>query len=417
MVYINSKQFYVDYVFKSRFNTYMIYNYKVKNFYSFLDETEVDFKVNNLVPDSHRIANIEGVGRYAKILAVVGHNASGKTNLLKPLPFLGWFVCYSFVSLKPNQNIPIEPHFSSPSGVTEFEVEYGYGGELFKYELKLTKKRVLFEALYSKKAGEPRYRYLFKRAWNDIEDGYDIRQQGFGFKNSEAVKVRANASLIATAAQYNVPAALTAVMNASAVMTNVVHHGRHLNPSEIHSFYHEHNEYLQAVNKFLKDKDFGVDKIEIEVQTVAEEEGEKEYLTPVCHHTSNGKTHSLPLAMESSGTRGAFNILRHILPALKEGGIAVLDEMEADLHPHLVIEIIRMFISKETNPYDSQLLIASHSLEVLDQLEKEHLYLVEKDEECTSEAWRLDELKDVRRNENIYAKYMSGAYGAIPRFD
>ena len=40
--------------------------------------------------------------------------------------------------------------------------------------------------------------------------------------------------------------------------------------------------------------------------------------------------------------------------------------------------------------------------------------LVEKNKECKSEVYRLDELKGVRRDDNIYAKYMAGAYGAVP---
>ena len=35
-------------------------------------------------------------------------------------------------------------------------------------------------------------------------------------------------------------------------------------------------------------------------------------------------------------------------------------------------------------------------------------------DECVSEAFRLDELKGVRREENFFANYNSGRYGAIP---
>jgi hypothetical protein len=41
--------------------------------------------------------------------------------------------------------------------------------------------------------------------------------------------------------------------------------------------------------------------------------------------------------------------------------------------------------------------------------------LVEKDENCESTAWRLDEVEGVRNDDNFYAKYMAGAYGAVPR--
>jgi hypothetical protein len=41
--------------------------------------------------------------------------------------------------------------------------------------------------------------------------------------------------------------------------------------------------------------------------------------------------------------------------------------------------------------------------------------LVEKNQECVSDAWRLDSVKGVRADDNLYAKYMAGAYGAIPQ--
>ena len=41
--------------------------------------------------------------------------------------------------------------------------------------------------------------------------------------------------------------------------------------------------------------------------------------------------------------------------------------------------------------------------------------LVEKDEQGNSDAWRLDSIQGVRKDDNLYAKYMAGAYGAVPR--
>ena len=39
----------------------------------------------------------------------------------------------------------------------------------------------------------------------------------------------------------------------------------------------------------------------------------------------------------------------------------------------------------------------------------------EKNEDGISEAWRLDEVSDVRSDENYYTKYIAGAYGAVPK--
>jgi hypothetical protein len=61
------------------------------------------------------------------------------------------------------------------------------------------------------------------------------------------------------------------------------------------------------------------------------------------------------------------------------------------------------------------LIFTSHSIEVLGQLHKGQVLLVEKDANCNSQAWRLDSMHGVRADDNLYAKYMAGAYGAVPQ--
>jgi len=42
--------------------------------------------------------------------------------------------------------------------------------------------------------------------------------------------------------------------------------------------------------------------------------------------------------------------------------------------------------------------------------------LVEKNADCQSSAIRLDNVAGIRSDDNFYAKYMAGAYGAVPQF-
>jgi AAA15 family ATPase/GTPase len=99
---------------------------------------------------------------------------------------------------------------------------------------------------------------------------------------------------------------------------------------------------------------------------------------------------------------------------LSSGGIAVIDEMESDLHPHLIPTILSLFTNAEINTHQAQLFFTCHHVEMLNHLLKEQIIFVEKNEQCVSEAFRLDELKGVRREENFFANYNSGRYGAIP---
>lgn len=396
----------------------MIRQYSFENFYSFLEETEVSLLANKQVPDSNNLITLADGDRVAKVMVVLGHNASGKTKLLMPLAFMSWFISHSF-RVELESKIPFETHMASDSDVMTCDVEFSlpdeHGGEdIYRYELESTQTHVIREALYVK---DKRFKYVFIREWNKKTKQYKVKQQGFGFKATEAKKVRKNASLIATAAQYGVPFAVELALAANTVSSNVNMGGkRHLDNellNESTGFYYENHVFLEKLNTYIKRLDFGVDQISIEKIDIPDG-GER--LIPVCHHQSNGKKFSLLLFSESSGTRGAYSILRFILPVLEYGGIAVLDEMESELHPQMAIEIMRLFTDTETNPYNAQLLIATHSLEVLQYVEKNQIYLVEKND-CVSEAWRLDEMKGVRRDDNIYARYLAGAYGAVPKFD
>jgi len=395
----------------------MIHRYAFKNFYSFLEETKVSFLANKQVPDSNSLIHLDNGERITKVMTVLGHNASGKTKLLMPLSFITWFMAESFKGVDPDEDIPVEAHRASDSKVISFELEFtmpSSNEHVFRYELELSTTQVFREALYLK---QKRFNYVFVREWDEEIAGYNVKQKGFGFKPSEAKKVRKNASLISTAAQYGVPFAEALVNFSGCAFTNVNMEGkRHLDERELHEstkFYYDNEDFLELLNTHIKRLDFGIEKVTIE-KIVLPDETEK--LVPIFLHKSQGKPFTLTIYNESSGTRGIYSILSIVLSILEVGGIAVLDEMESELHPQMVLEIMRMFTDSDSNPNDAQLLMATHSLEVLQRVEKNQIYLVEKND-CISEAWRLDEMKGVRRDENIYARYLAGAYGAVPNFD
>jgi AAA15 family ATPase/GTPase len=133
-------------------------------------------------------------------------------------------------------------------------------------------------------------------------------------------------------------------------------------------------------------------------------------------HKSRGQEYKLPFVFESSGTQGAFVLLHRLLNALEFGGIAVIDEFENDLHPHMIEPILNLFAQPETNPHNAQLLFTCHAIEVLNLVEKCQVMLVEKDDDCESAAIRMDKIEGIRSDDNYYAKYNAGTYGAVPKF-
>lgn len=106
-------------------------------------------------------------------------------------------------------------------------------------------------------------------------------------------------------------------------------------------------------------------------------------------------------------------LLEPILKTLQQGGVAVIDELNNNLHPHLVPILLEWFRFEYTNPKQAQLIFTCHTSEVLNLLQKHQVYLVEKTGQC-SEAWRADDIVGLRADDNLYAKYMAGVLGAVP---
>jgi hypothetical protein len=51
---------------------------------------------------------------------------------------------------------------------------------------------------------------------------------------------------------------------------------------------------------------------------------------------------------------------------------------------------------------------------LLDDLSKEEVVFCEKDQQGRTRVFSLMDVQAVRRDENLYRKYLSGAYGAVP---
>lgn len=393
----------------------MIYSYSFANFQSFKERAEVDLTVTKKVELTNWMCETSGGERVSKLMAVLGANGSGKTALLKPLAFLGWFIDASFQS-SPESLIPISPHFSNEDKATEFNVLFDLDGKLWRYELRCTKEQVLFEALYQKRE---RFGYVFVREWDDIKNCYAIKLQDFEFNLQEALKVRKNASLISTAAQYGVP--LAQRMAHLSVISNMATIGGRVYGGELASrgaakYYAENKIRYQQMEKLLSAWDLGLSGVELIEKDVNFENSTQKIWQAYGKHKSHKKEYTLPFSEESSGTQVAFFLLAPLLSTLAVGGVAVIDELENDLHPHMLEPILELFANPKTNPHHAQLLFSCHMPEILNLVHKSQIMLVQKNDQCESSACRLDAVEGIRSDDNFYAKYMAGHYGAVPNF-
>ncbi len=397
----------------------MLHSYAFSNFRSFLNRVEVPFTLTDKdavrgwdreSPISHQ--------RLTTAVAVLGANASGKTSLIQPLAFLAWFVRYSF-SAAPESGVPVPPHFSGQDRPSEFEVivDALEPDTLLRYRLSATPRHVISESL-ERKIRRGQWRSIFDRQ-RGADNKYRVLQDGFGLDPSQADNVRPNVSLISWAAQYGVPFARD-ILNFS-FATNMFMGGRAWQPHD-HTVQQCIQGYAQApqlwkrVTELLAKWDLGLSDVMLrEIETPSPTgETQKEWYAWGIHHDAQRREHLLPFLHESSGTKAAFALLTQFLPVLEQGGLVAYDELDSDLHPHLIEAILELFAREETNPHGAQIIFTCHAVEVLRLLQKSQIMLVEKDG-LDSHAWRLDDMEGVRSDENRVAKYLAGAYGAVPR--
>lgn len=405
----------------------MIRSFSCKNFYSFADESVANFVVNEKAPKKESYVDLLVGDRVSKALVVIGPNASGKTNLLKVLPFLKWLIIDSFKT-DPGAKIPVRPFLfhALEKKPTELSVEFEIGSDIYDYFFSLDENRILYEELKIKNKTKQKLttKTLFIREWNNKSEKYDFNDKSFdlpkGFENENFL--RNNASVISSAIRLNHERSRVIGNFWLKVETNVVEAGwlgDHLFRDNKISFidalgFFSDNEKLKGeAEKLLKRFDIGLESFDIKKEK--KENGVS--INAKAVHFFEEKKYELPIHYESSGTRQLFILLKTILQVLSNGGVAVIDELDVNLHPEMISALFDLFISSETNPKNAQIIFSTHSHRILSDLDKYQIILTAKNEKGSSEAWRLDEMKGVRADDNYYSKYIAGAYGAVPVID
>lgn len=394
----------------------MLLYLRCANFFSFANQVDVSFEVGKKPAETGYDCYLANK-RLNKVIAVIGANGSGKTSLLKPLGFIRWLISGALGLMEPEETLPWSAHLLHEEKPGEFELGFVCDAIEYRYELSILNGKIVREALYQKTSRA--FSYVFIRGISSDTGEWTFKQKGFGLSAS-ALQQRDNVSALCFARQFDVPLATRISDYFEAWVTNLSFHGRHnferkqiINVAE---FYLKNPDYLRQVNQAISEFDLGIDRIEIrQIESLDENDKNVSFPVPMAFHSHGKGEFSLPLFAESSGTQSAFVLLRRVLPVLNRGGVAIIDEIDNDLHPHMLTRILDWFRDPSLNTNHAQLIFSCHSPEVLNLLMKHQVYLVEKREQ-ESEAWRLDEVEGLRADDNLYAKYMAGALSAVPEF-
>lgn len=389
----------------------MLHTFSAQNYLSFQDEVTLDFRLGKSVPDDYLSFVSPSGTRLSTAMVVLGHNASGKTSLLKGLAFLANFVAHSFHSA-PSSGTNLEQHFLAYDEPSLFSVEFeADDGNIYRYNLMCSSERVFAESLRVKTSR------LFSRVFErtHFADSEDFSTEITGISMSNVGQIRKNVSMISWGAQFNNQKIMPAYRFFAGISSNL-HNVFGRMPAVVGiqdavNIFKENAGLLQRALKLLRGWDIGIS--DVEFKEIKNEKLDFKFTHPITIHKYDNKIIKLGLEDESRGTQSLFCMLGVLLPVLENGGVAVIDELEADLHPHMLDAILDLFLRPETNPKHAQLLFTTHAAEIINRFYKPQIILVEK-HEANSEAWTLNDMAGVDARTNYAAKYLAGAYGAVP---
>lgn len=443
----------------------MLRSFRFANHRSFRDEAEL-----LLMPAYDKSRPV------VPVAGIFGANASGKSNLLDALRWLQAAVRTSYAHWEPGAGVPRRPFRLDPDASTRstvYCVELVLGELRYTYGLEVDDERVVEEWLYA--YPHHRRRVVFERKLDDVRLGSTVAD--YRTRSEQLTRQTRDNALFLSVAAHNaltevLPVyewfraglrfaddgevaeeellrrliddrqrpSLVALVSAADLGISDITAG---DAGGLAALNMEIREASDALDRLI-DEGFALDEEwdlapkhgpeaaaarldELRRRMEANRILRRKAAVRISQHewlTEPGRLQFLhgrsriPLAFEdqSAGTRSWIRLVSAALVTLGLGGLMVVDEIDASLHPYLAARLVNLFRDAETNPRHAQLLLTTHDATLLDEetLSRDEIWFVEKEPE--SGATRLYPLTDFhpRKNENTEGRYLAGGYGAVP---
>jgi len=392
------------------------------------------FKIE--IPNAKRAKEIN----LLKSSVIYGANASGKSNLIKAISFMKYFVLNSSIGRPVSDKIPVERFLLDSEKDDEpsfFETIFTHKGIRYRYGFEVNLVKVVNEWLFYAPKGKEAM--LFMREGENFKLGSNFRE-GKGLKE----KTRENALFLSVAAQFN-----------GEISTNILQWFKQklriisgLDDQKYADFTIKkirNDEGKNEILKFLAIADLGIDDIKMIFYDIDDDEVpdfiRKDILKRI---ESKGKNEIPPIQVkeifkivslrdkydrdkikcekirfdfgnESEGTKKLFALSGLLTSALKEGYVLVVDELDSRFHPMMTRFLIELFNSNVTNQANAQLIFATHDTNLLTKslFRRDQIWFTEMDRYGATDLYSLVDYR-VRSDATFSKDYILGKYGAIP---
>ncbi len=394
----------------------MLYQFRFKNFKSYKNETVFDMRAENIKEFEDSLLIDKNKERILPVSAIYGPNAGGKSGILEAI------VCLVSMILKPrrllteneinnkrtfaflNEIKPYKFDDESISKPTEFEIYFTTKNNEYRYELAVLSERIICESLYKKEFTGKKPAKIFERKKNDIILGDILKKE--------------NAS---TNVNENMPyLTFLSITNNIDLIIDVIEWFENI--TAINYAKQNFEDRIKVYDEGAKDLFLEIIRaMDIDICDYRIEKKENGLINFFTKHKNNNKEYELKFVDESEGTKKLFNLLPNIIEAMLTGGLVILDELDAKLHPKLLRYVIMMFKNKEINRLNAQLIFTSQDLITMNNqvFRRDEIWFACKNEEKESEVYSLYEIRDengehIRANASFSKQYLTGKYGADP---
>lgn len=385
-----------------------------------------------------------GKERLLKAAVIYGANASGKSNFLRALTFVGWFVRNSATKMTVGDPIEVTP-FRLDTGSRKqpswFEVTLVIDDVRYQYGFSATRQRVYDEWLTA---------YPERRAQRWFERRYDPQTQQVRWtfkgelkKHGDLLRERTrdNGLALSRGAELNIGQLIPAfqaiaghiwtcdLSNEDTVLRQI--------GQKTAGMLERDPDLRDAVLRLLKDADTAIEDIHVQQENAPVPswlaEARKTVPDELKHLVDDGPSYRVQSVhrvagtdekevfdfdgAESKGTQRLLALAGLWLDSLQTGSLLVLDELDCSMHPLLTRGLLELFQSAKWNAKGAQLIFATHDNTLMNQslFRRDQIWLVEKDAQQASRLFSLYDFADKpRKGEAIHRGYLAGRYGGVP---
>lgn len=373
--------------------------------------------------------------------AIYGANSSGKSNVLRAILRMDAMIFHS-IRLNDGEELPYEPYLfntKSRKSPTQFEMSFITDGHYYRYGFEYIENKIVGEWLYEKL--KTKSVPLFLRKEEGIGVDANTFPEGVGLED----RTNDNRLFLSVTAQLG-GVVSKRIMKFFQTSLNVI---SGLETDKYETFtkmsLQRNRPFVQQMKELYQKLALGFDDVKIREEqfdpSILPEDMSSDTRSRLSRELK-GKTRLITMSehpiydekgqvvehgvfefedIESAGTIKLFGLSGPIFDTLSMGGVLVVDELDAKMHPLISQYIVRLFNSRETNPKGAQLIFNTHDTNLLSRttLRRDQIWFTEKNEQGETDLYRLMDVvmpnrQPPRNDANLERNYIAGRYGAIP---